>query len=181
MIWRPTPERRALAKDWWPSLLQGDHAACRNITPLVRGKPIGWLSVLAGMPSTRWIALLRPHGIVGQLLRCGPSKREVQDLGRVICGIHTAEWLLRRYPGPLNDTGQERLLRQQQAVSRLLSRCVVEHDAGQLLLAVHVAGATDWQIYHSPTWPAEKAQQALVRVFAVFDVFPNVEYEEHRL
>lgn len=171
----PTPERRQRAQHWLPWLLRDDGAALAKVGGLIRRTPANWLTVLAGMPSTRWIAILRPHATRGQHLRFGPTTAQVADLGRVICGVQDDDWLQHRYCGPLNYTGQERLESQSAAIQRLLSRIVSAHRDADLVFAVHVAGDPQWQRYRSPSWNEADAEQALRHVCQRFDIDPPTE------
>ncbi len=175
MLWSPTPKRQAYAARWLPSLLREDVAAEQKIDHLLQSQPARWLNILAGMPSTRWLAILRPHHSVGQHICCGPTRSEVEDLGRVICELQDEDWLLHRHPGPLNYAGQDRLDQQSFALQRLLSRCVEQRQDARIVFAIHVAGDPTWHLHHSPDWPTAEVNRALERVIGLFGIYSNVE------
>ncbi len=178
LLWRPTPARRATAAYWLPFLSREDDVANDKVAALLRAKPAHWLNVLAGMPSTRWLAVLCPHAKTGQIICSGPTRRQVADLGRVICRLQDERWLQEKYPGPLNDRGQDRLEQQAFAIDRFLDQCVEQRDDAHLLFAVHVAGDSTWNIHSSPDWPVLEADRTLERAFHYFDVSPEPDGDE---
>lgn len=168
---RATTDRRQAAHRWLPRMLHDDSAAQSKLDQLLQRPPVNWLTVLAGMPSTRWLALLRPRGAQAQHLRYGPTTAQATDLGRVLCGLQDDTWLQHRYCGPLNYTGQERLEQQSAAIHRLLSRLVASHRDADLILAVHIAGDPVWQLHHSPAVSAQEALESLIHVVARFGIY----------
>ncbi len=177
-LWRPTPERRARAQRSLPWLLRTDVQAKQKVDRLLSRRPGQWVSVLAGMPSTRWLAILRPHGAPAQYIVYGPSTKQVTDLGRVLCEEKDNDWLQHRYCGPLNYAGQERLEQQSDALNRCLARCVEARREEQLAIAIHVAGDPWPQSHHSPDWDPFDAAQALQRACHRFGVYPRDCWDE---
>ncbi len=177
-LWRPTPERRALAHCWLPWLLRTDPQAKQKIDRLLARRPAQWVSVLAGMPSTRWLAILRPHGAPAQYIVYGPSTAQAADLGRVLCELKDNDWLQHRYCGPLNYAGQERLEQQSDALNRFLARCVEARREEQFAFAIHVAGDPWPQQHHSLDWDPLDAAQALQRACHRFGVYPRDRWDE---
>ncbi len=177
-LWRPTPKRRALAQRLQPWLLRADQQAKQNVDRLLSRRPGRWIAMLAGMPSTRWLAILRPQGAPAQHILYGPSTAQAADLGRVLCEHEDNDWLQHRYCGPLNYTGQERLEQQSDALNRFLARCVEARREEQIAFAIHVAGDPWPQRHHSSDWDPLDAEQALQRACHRFDVYPRDRWDE---